>query len=479
MTSISSPGIGSGLDVNSIITQLMAIERRPLDMLVAKSSSIQAQISEYGKLKSAMSALRDASLKLSDASTWGASTGTSSDSASVGVIVKSGAAVGRYAVEVQALARAQSLASGVYASSAALPGAGTLRIETGTWGPGQASFTPGATAAVDIAIEATDTLAQVRDKINAAGAGVTATILTDASGSRLMLQSSATGAANAFRTTVTDDDGGDADAAGLSAFAFDPSAGAGVMTQAAAAADAAATFNGLAITSASNTLTDLIDGVTLTLGKVTTAPVEIGVAQDNEALKGDVQAFVDAYNALAKLIGGQVKYDATSKTSGPLQGESAAVGIQRQLRALVGTSSGASSVFTRLSDVGLELQKDGSLAVDAGKLDAALAKLPEMKKFFANDDLLVPANDGIARQFRALGDAMLSVDGVITTRSDGLAKRIEMNEDQQASLEVRLAQTEQRLRAQYTALDTKLGQLSAISAYVSQQMAVFTNSSKS
>lgn len=479
MTTISSPGIGSGLDVNSIITQLMAIERRPIDALVAKSSAIQAQISEYGKLKSAMSAMRDAALKLSERTTWGASTGVSGDATAVGVSVKSGAATGSYAVQVLSLAKAQSLASAAYASSAALPGAGTLRIETGTWGAGQTSFTPGATAAVDIVVSATDTLAQVRDKINAAGAGVKATILTDGSGARLMLQSAATGMANAFRTTVTDDDGNPADSLGLSALAFDPSAGAAVMTQAEAAADASATFNGLPITSASNTLADLVDGVTLTLSKVTTAPVTIDVKQDNEALKKDVQAFADAYNALAKLIAGQVKYDAASKTAGPLQGDSAAVGMQRQLRALVGTASGASSVFSRLSDVGLELQRDGTLTVDAGKLESALARLPELEKFFANSDTLVPANNGIARQFRMLGDQMLSVDGVISTRSEGLNKRIETNRDQQERLETRLLQTEQRLRAQYTALDSKLGQLSAISAYVTQQMAMFTNSAKS
>lgn len=476
MTSISSPGIGSGLDVNAIIRQLMAIERRPLDALVAKNSAIQSQISEYGKLKSAISALRDAARALGDKPTWGASTGASSDAATVGVVVASGAATGSYAVEVQALAKAQSLVSAAYASPAALPGSGMLRIETGTWGPGDASFTPG--AAVDISIAATDTLAQVRDKINAAGAGVQAMILSDASGSRLMLQSSATGAANAFRTTVTDDDGDPGDAAGLSALAYDPSTGAAQMTRSVAAADAAATFNGVAISSAGNQLADLVDGVTLTLSRVSTAPVQITVAQDNEALKQSVQAFADAYNALSTLMGGQLKYDAATQTAGVLQGDSAAVGIQRQMRALLGATSGASAVFTRLSDVGLELQRDGSLTLDADKLDAALAKLPELSLFFSHDDLAVPGNDGMGRQFRALCDQMLGVDGVVSTRSEGLGRRIELNEEQQDRLEVRLAQTEKRLLAQYTALDTKLGQLSAISAYVSQQMQMFTNSSK-
>ena len=114
MTTISSPGIGSGLDVNSIITQLVAIERQPIDVLKAKSTKIQAQISEYGKLKSAIAAFRDASLKLTSNDTWGMSVGTSSDSAAVGVTVKSGAAVGSYSLQVQTLAKTQSLASKVY-----------------------------------------------------------------------------------------------------------------------------------------------------------------------------------------------------------------------------------------------------------------------------------------------------------------------------------------------------------------------------
>lgn len=479
MSTISSAGIGSGLDVNSIISQLMAVESKPLYALQAASATIQAQISEYGKIKSAMATLRDAAQALTDSTTWGMTVGSTGDASSVGVAVKTGATVGSYSVQVLALAKAQSLASSAFASSSATPGQGTLHIETGSWGPGQASFTPGSAPAVDITVAATDTLAQVRDKINAAGAGVTATILTDASGSRLLLRSSATGVANAFRTSVTDVDGNDADAAGLSALAYDPSAGAAVMSMTEAASDASATVNGLAVSSASNTMADLVDGVTLTLAKVTTGPVEVAVAQDTESMKKSVQAFADAYSALAKLIAGQVKYDADTKTAGPLQGDSAAVGLQRQMRALVGTSSGASSVFSRLSDIGLEMQQDGSLTVDATKLDAAFTKLPELKKLLANSDSLVPANNGIARQFRALGDAMLDADGVITTRTDGLNHRIEINQDQQDTLEARLAKTEERLRAQYTALDVKMGQLSAISAYVTQQMAMFTNSAKS
>lgn len=480
MASISSPGIGSGLDVNSIISQLMAIERKPITNLQSQAYQIQAQISEYGKLQSATSALRDAALKLTSSDTWGQTTGTSSNAAAVGVTVKSGAATGNFTLEVQALAASQSLASGVFATSADAVGSGNLHIELGAWGSGQTSFTPkSGAAAIDIAIEVGDTLAQVRDKINAAGAGVSATILTDGTGSRLLLRSTATGADNAFRTSVTDGDGNDTDGAGLSAFAYDPSSSSAVMTQTQAAANTSATLNGLAITSASNTLTDIVDGVSLTLNSTTTGPVSIGVKQDNDALKKNVQAFVDAYNAYAKLIGSELKYDDATKTAGPLQGDSGAVSMQRQMRALVGASTGASSVFGRLSDVGLELQRDGTLSVNAGKLDAALANLPEMKKLFANTDTAVPGNNGIACQFRQLGDLLLGTDGTLTTRTEGLQKQVSSNQKQQDTLERRAEQTEARLRTQYTALDVKLGQLNSLSSYITQQIAAWNAVQKS
>ncbi|HSC65658.1 MAG TPA: flagellar cap protein FliD N-terminal domain-containing protein, partial [Caldimonas sp.] len=197
---ISSAGIGSGLDVNSIVTQLMAIEQKPLTALQTKATAIQSTVSEYGKIKSAVSTLRDLAAKLGSTTTWG-QTITNSSSTAVSATTNNSAA-GSYTVEVQALASVQTIATGSAAPATTTPGAGTLRIELGSYGAGQTSFTPKAGAtAVDIAVTATDTLATVRDKINAAGAGVTALIMTDASGSRLLIRSNTSGAANAFRTS--------------------------------------------------------------------------------------------------------------------------------------------------------------------------------------------------------------------------------------------------------------------------------------
>ncbi len=480
MATISSAGIGSGLDVNSIVTQLMAIERQPLDALEKKETSLQTTVSEYGKIKSAISTLRELATKLAGTSTW-AQTKGSSNSTAVSA-ASNGAATGSYSVEVSKLASVQTVATGVVAAGSTL-GSGTLRIELGAWaGTPPTTFTPksGATA-IDVTVAATDTLADIRDKINASGAGVTALVMTDSSGSRLLIRSNATGAANAFRTTVTDGDGGNADAAGLSRLAYDPSTAATQMTLSQTASDAAAIVNGLPVTSTSNTLTNIVDGLTLTLNAETTltGPATVNIATDTEALKKTLGDFAAAYSAVVKLIATDTKYDAVAKKGGLLQGDSAATGMQRQLRTLAGSASAASAVFGHLSDIGLELQADGSMTVNATRLDSALANVAELKKMFTSSSAVDPTLDGFGKRFRAIADTMIGVDGALTTRTDGLNQQIQRNQKSQDALEVRLAAIEKRYRAQYTALDTAMAQLQTQSAYITQQIAAWAANSKS
>ncbi len=475
MATISSPGIGSGLDINSIITQLVAVERVPLTQLQTQATALQTKMSTYGKVQSAISALRDAASALARADTWTKTTGTSSDPSAVTVTTSAATKPGNYSLQVSQLAAAQSNATGTFASPDALVGEGTLRIELGTWGPGQASFTPkvGATA-VDIAVgPPAQSLAQLRDKINASSAGVTASVLTDATGSRLVLRSTNSGAPNAFRTSVTDTDGNNGDALGLSALAFDPSAGILTMAQALAAANASASLNNLPIGSESNTLANVLDGMTLTLNKITTAPVQLSAAQDTPAIRKSVDAFVTAYNDLNKLIVEQTKFNGTDKNASALQGDSAALAIRAQMRNLLGTTSGASTMFTRLSEIGFDVKLDGAIGVNETKLGNALANADETRKLFGNSDTLVPANDGIAVRIRAMADQLLGIDGTISQRTEGIRKRIDLNQDRQEQLTDRIAMVEKRLRAQYTALDRQMGQLSSLSGYITQQIAQF------
>ena len=481
MATISSIGIGSGLDIEGVITQLVAVERAPVTKLREEASSLQTRLSTYGKLQSGMAALRDAASALTRPATWNATVGSSSDAASVAVTTSSSTLPGSYAIEVQRLASVQSNATAVYASADALVGEGTLRIELGTWGAGQTSFTPkiGATA-VDISVgPPAESLAQLRDKINASNSGVVASVLTDASGARLVLRSAATGEANGFRIGVTDNDGNNFDGVGLSALAFDPSAGILTMAQALAAANASASLNGLPISSDSNTLANVLDGMTMTLSKVTAAPVQVEAKSDTASIRKALDSFVSAYNDLNKLVAEQTKYDAASKTAGVLQGDSAAVSIRSQMRSLLGSSSAASAMFTRLSEVGFDVQTDGSIKLDETKLSNGLANLGEMSKLFSNSDLLTPANDGIATQLRAMADRVLGIEGSINTRTDGLRKRIDLNQDRQALLEDRIAMMEKRLRAQYTALDKQMASLNSLSNYVTQQLSAMSNSNNS
>ena len=461
MASISSAGIGSGLDVNSIVTQLMAIERQPLNALQTKQTAIQTTVSEYGKVKSAISTLRDAASKLSGSSLWGQTVSTSSNAAAV-TSTTNGSVAGTYSVAVQSLASVQTVATGVYPTTSTAPGSGVLHIDMGAWGAGQTSFTGKSPAvSADITIAASDTLLNVRDKINAAGLGVTALIMTDASGSRLLMRSNISGTGNGFRTS------------GITGLNFDPAGGSAGMTQTQAAADAKATVNGLPVTSTTNVFVNIVDGLSLTLNAVTTLPVNVDVVADKENLKKAITAFADAYSAVNKLISADTKYDPVTKKGGPLLADSAVSAVQTQLRALVGEASGASTVFGRLSDVGLQLQTDGSMTVDATKLDSALVNLPELKKAFSNTDAMNPTKNGFAKKFKALNDTMLSADGSLASRSDGLSTQLTRNQKSQDDLTVRLAGIEKRMRAQYNALDARMAHLTGSSSLVSQQIAAY------
>jgi flagellar hook-associated protein 2 len=474
---ISSAGIGSGLDVNSIVTQLMALERRPIQLLETAKTKLDTQLSSYGKLQASLSTVRDAARKLTDPGAWTPTTVASSDTAAVSAISNGTSPPGNYAVEVSRLAAAQSLTSATLPSSISIVGTGTLTIEMGKWFTNPPDFTPDAGVnSVSITIApGEDTLEKIRDKINASGAGVTASIVNDASGSRLAIRSRETGEANGFRIGVADDDGNGGDAAGLSMLAFDPVGGTSQMTQAQAAANAALTINNIPVNSASNTLTDVLDGLTVRVSRLTQGPVDLGVSRDTETIKKTITGFADAYNGLVRLMREQTDYNESSKTAGALQGDRTAVSLLYKLRSMVGGSTGAATAFTRLADVGLEPQRDGTLSVNAGKLDSALGRIDELKAFFSRDDAGT-ANDGFGTLLRQFADLTLGTDGALSTKQDSLRNRIDGISQRTARMEDRLLLTEKRLRDQYTKLDTNMAALSSLQAYVSQQVTQWNRS---
>jgi flagellar hook-associated protein 2 len=472
MPAITSLGIGSGVDINTMVEQLVALERRPLAQLQSQARTLQTEVSSFGQLSSLFSSLQTAANRLTGSSLWTQSKATSSDEAVAQVVVGGGnAAAGSYAVSVDTLATSQTIvgASSLASASEAV-GSGVMTLQTGRWEQPPLNFVPRVGRdPVSITVSNSDTLTTLRDKINAAGAGVTASIVTDSSGARLALRSTDTGAENGFRLAVADDDDGPpADGAGLSRFAYDPVAGGNGLELKQAAGNARASVNGIPVESASNDISGVVEGLTLRLRRAG-ATAEVSVSTDRDTVRTAVQDFATAYNNLSKAIADQTRFDPGSKVGGPLQGDSAATGLQRKLRSLVAAGSQASSTFRNLSDMGLAMQRDGTLSVDATKLNNAVANLPEIRKALAADDT-DPQKDGIARRYADLAQQVLGVDGSLTTRTESLRKRISVNSDNQAALQDRVDRFRARLVAQYSAMDANQAKLNALSGYVTQQL---------
>lgn len=476
MASLSSLGVGSGLDAETIVTKLVAIEKQPADALTTKNTKLQTQVSTWGKIQSNFSALQDASSKLMDSSFWSTTTAKSSDDASVSVSTGSNAAAGSYAVNVTQLAAAQSVASSAFTASTSPVGEGTLRIELGKYTTDNSTTPPAVTfaakaaaTAVDISIGPGDnTLEKIRDRINTANAGVSATIVTDASGARLVMRGQS-GEENAFRVSVTET----ATAPGLSALAYSAATGAtSAMSRTQTAQNAQATINGLNVSSASNTLSNVLDGVTLKLNKTTTTPATVNVDLDTSSISKGVNDFVSAYNSVVSTIRVQTLYDDASKTAGPLQGNATARGLLSQMRSLISSNTSASSAFSRLSDIGIDINKDGTLSTKSTKFNDAMGKLGELQKFFAGSSDTDSSLNGIGTRVKNLTKQILdTTSGAIVNSTSGLNTTITRNNNKITSINDHAAKVETRLRAQYTALDTSMAKLSGLSSYVTAQLA--------
>ena len=376
---ISSPGIGSNLDVNSIVSQLMALERRPISLLDQKEMGLQAKLSAFGTLKGALSAFQGAVGALASTARFSAVKASVADAAVLTASASSSAIAGSYGVEVSKLAQAQKLASAGQASSTAAIGtgtltfefgtiAGTLNAETGKYEAGT-TFTNSGAAAKTVVIDAAhSSLEGIRDAINAANIGVTASVLNDGSGTpyRLTLSVAGTGAASSLRIS-----GGDA---GLAALLGHNPAGVQNLTQTVAAQNAEFKVDGIAISKPGNTVTDVIQGVTLNLLKTTTTATSITVAKDSAGVKASVEAFVKAFNDIGKIFTDLTKFDAATKKGSLLTGDATVRGIQGQLRAVLNQAlASAGGGLTTLADIGASFQTDGTLKLDASKLDKVLA----------------------------------------------------------------------------------------------------------
>jgi flagellar hook-associated protein 2 len=334
-------------------------------------------------------------------------------------------------------------------------------------------------SAVNIDVSLTDTVADVAVKINGSNAGVTATILTDAGGQRLLLRSKETGLESGFQLTTAD--GLPGALSRLTSAEITPGA-----TQ--IAANAKATVNGIAVESATNTFENTVAGVTFKAEKLTelNKPITISVVKDTSAIQANVEAFVKAYNEVNKTLNESTKYDKAAKSIGLLQGDSTALGLQSALRSAMQGVSAGSTVYQRLADIGV-VQKTssdpmataalgGELTVDATKLNKALSQNPEeVKKFFRGSDGV--STSGLAYKVKTLTAGMLSSDGFFKSKDGVLQASLKRNEQDQASVNAKVNNFEKRITARYNALDTQMSSLNALNAYVSQQVTSWNKSS--
>ena len=462
---ISSAGIGSGLDVAKIVEQTVAAEKVPLKKLEYKAEGIQTQISTYGEIKSLTSELGDISSKLTRDSAWNGVTISSSNSTITGTMTGI-AEPGTYNIKVTQLAQAQTTVIGgtggaggsALAKDQTMGADGTIKLKMGA-------------VEKDISVSSSDTLTKIATKINEAEMGIQASVVTDVDGKeRLMMRSKETG---------TD-----------KAFTVDLSSAPTVLGQNTTqnAQNAKVELNGLVVESSSNTFANTIPGMSFTVSEVTSTAATLNVKPDTEAMKKNIQEFVDAYNALNDLLtkstksvrtaDGKVDQSAQNSGAGTLQGDSTTVSLQNSLRMLTQGISGSKGSLTRLSDIGIQMQEGGKLSTDTTKLDKALTNLEGLKGLFANKADALGQGGGIAVNFKNFTDKLLAYDGTLNTKSDSLESELKSNTAEQDKVNKRADTLEKRLYAQYSALDTKMASLNALNAYVSQMVTTW-NKAKS
>ncbi len=461
MTSITSLGLGSGLDLESLVTQLVSAEGMPEQLRISQQEAeYQAELSALGSFRSALDAFNTALDGLSDLDSFNKRVATSSNEALFTVTAGSTAPETSHDIEVVSLAQSHKLSSAAFAGTDTAVGTGSLTLAVGA-----------ATMTIEVE-EGNNSLAQIRDAINNAedNPGINAVIVNGEDGAHLVLTAEATGAENTITVTSSGGDGG------LAALTYDPTNGVTNLTEVQAAADAEIKVDGIDVFSASNSVSDAIDGVTINL--VSASPgvtARLSVDLDVDATSQAINGFVSAYNTLLTTLDDLTAYDPTTKVAGPLLGDSMVLMFEDQLRRGIGdTVSGVNGAFDMLADIGITSNfEDGTLVVDEDVLAKALEdNFDEVGQLFASED-------GVGVRLQSLADSYLDADGLIDVRTDGLQESIDGLADDQAALNDHLAAYEDRLRDQFTALDQLVTELTQTSNFLAQQLAILPTSTSS
>ena len=438
MAGLTATGLGSGLDIESIIRGLMTIEQRPLIALQQKQADVNAKISSYGDLKSSLSKFQTAMASLKSLSAFEIYTATSSDEEVFTATANSSAVPGTYSIDFSqaghqlATADKENSTLVIANSTTSTSASGTMRI----------ALTSDASSFFEINVDGSnDTLSGIRDAINTASdnIGVTATIINVDTGSRLVLTSDETGTDAAF--TISDTSGNVASTLNFA-------------TVGTGAQNAIFSIDGNQVTSQSNIVSDAIEGVDITLVAKGTSASSLTVANNTDAVKENVQGFVDAYNDIV----GKVK----SLRSGGLKGENFLLSLDQQIRNIINTPpTGLTTSLGYLSEIGISTNSEGKFSLNTTKLDSALAaQFDSISQLLANDD------QGYIYRLDAYVDEVLNTDGLMQSRTDTLNTQDDRLDNDVANMEYRLGLIEERYRKQFSALDSMLSGLNSTSNYL-------------
>lgn len=449
MAALTATGLGSGLDISSLVEQLVTAERAPTaNRLTERESKASAELSALGKFRSALATFKDSLTNLTDLDVFQGRKVSVGDEDVFTATAGSTSQAGRYEVEVLTLATAQRLRSAAFADATSAVGTGTLTISAGG-------------SATSVVIDGTaNSLNDIRNAINEApnNPGVRASVVNAADGAYLVLSSTATGAAGTVSVAVSGGDGG------LAGLAYDPLAGSNPMSVLTPAADATLRIDGVLVTSADNAVADAIEGVTINLASARPGTVlTLAVDLDPLGAKAAVQGFVSTYNNLMATVADLTKYNADTREAAPLLGDATVRGVRDQLRrALAGVAG--EGLYSSLAAIGVTTQTNGRLEVNTTRLEAALdADFDAVGQLFAG-------TNGLATRLRDIAGATLASNSTIATREGALKTTLKSITAQRDTLDDRMEQVRERLRQQFTAMDTLVSQLKNTSSFLSQQL---------
>ncbi|PKG75919.1 flagellar hook protein FliD [Shewanella sp. GutCb] len=442
---LTSVGIGSGMDINGIVSALVQSESAPkVAQFDADEGKINTQISAMGTLKSAFTDFQDSLEKLTDPDTFIARKVKLSSSGFISATADANAVPGSYKVEVEQLAESQKLGSAPVTDATAALGAGSL-----TFGVAGEDFT--------VAVEAGDSLETVMQKINDAedNVGVTATIINGDNGPQLVMTSDKTGTDNLITVTAADTDGG----TGL--------VDTFTMTELSTAKDAVLYVDGLKVTSSSNSVENVITGVSITLSDADLSKsTQLTVSADTATVEKSIEGFVESYNALMKTVSDLSGYNAETKKAGTLQGDSMIRSIQSQLRGVLSSSFDSEDGATMLANIGVKTTQQGTLEIDEKILDKALENdMTQIKDMFSAEDT------GLAARLDGLVETYVKKGGTLDSRDETLDNQITRITDSREQLTRKMVSYEARLLKQFNAMDLIVANLSAQSTDLTARLA--------